>query len=121
VNGSSPSPITMQSIKRNVLAQYPTTIRRSVCLKNLVEIDHSVIPWLYRRWLATATVEQELSALQWEMRRSIIDYANNESLRVVFSHLNPVAISHATTRLMCAESISIKAQKSQLNSFKHQL
>ena len=76
-------------IKNKILSPYPTTIRRSVSLHNFISIDHTVNASLYKNWIADAKVTQELRTLHRDMKKTVLDYLNNDSLEVKFIHFTP--------------------------------
>ena len=76
-------------IKNNLLTPYPTTIRRSVSLRNFISIDHTVNAQLYKSWIADAIVTKELRALHQEMKQTVLNYLKNKSLVVKFIHFHP--------------------------------
>ena len=80
----------LQYLKNNLLTPYPTTIRRTVSLRNFISIDHTVDAQLYKSWIAEAIVTKELRALHQKMKKTVLNYLKNESLEVKFIHFHPV-------------------------------
>jgi hypothetical protein len=82
-------------IRHNVLATFPTNIRRSVCVPGVVEISHSVNKGLYERWLTNSSVEIELKSLHRKMAQQITDHIDTPDVRIEFLHLDPRTTKHA--------------------------
>jgi hypothetical protein len=82
-------------IKHNILAQYPVTVRRAVCLRHVISVDHSVNRWLYERWVKNCTVGSELKSLHREMAQQITGHLDTPDVHIEFVHLDPRTTKHA--------------------------
>jgi hypothetical protein len=85
----------LTDIKHSLLSSFPTKIRRSVCLSNVIAVDHSVNKWLYERWLINSSVEIELKSLHREMVQQITDHLDTTDVHIEFVHLDPRTTKHA--------------------------
>jgi hypothetical protein len=85
----------ISNIKQQLVSVYPTTIRRSVCLCNVISVDHSVNKWLFERWLINSSVEIELKNLHREMAQQITDHLDTPDVHIEFVHLDPRTTKHA--------------------------
>jgi hypothetical protein len=87
---------TILQIKYGIHTGYPTTIRRSFQLANIIEIQHSVHFWLYNRWRQSSMVEQELIVLHNDMRQLISDRWLSKKMDIKFVHINPLKLPRRT-------------------------
>lgn len=83
-----------QQIRNGMLSQYPTTILRSVCVSDILSVDHSVNKWLYERWVACNQEDTELDALHQDMASKICQNVDNPDLKITFVHLDPRTDKH---------------------------